>query len=119
MKRARIRRPHEPSQLSIDCEIARGLTETYDSPLDFVELAYPWGEPGELAGFTGPDRWQREFLKDLGDQVRERGFQRSPRRLPHPHGDSQRTWHRKVYPRGVDRELDHEHATPLPGNRYC
>jgi hypothetical protein len=74
MKRARIRRPHEPSQLSIDCEIARVLSETYDSPLDFVELAYPWGEPGELAAFAGPDRWQREFLKDLGDQVRERGF---------------------------------------------
>jgi hypothetical protein len=50
------------------------LSETYDSPLDFVELAYPWGEPGELAAFAGPDRWQREFLKDLGDQVRERGF---------------------------------------------
>ena len=74
MKRARIRRPHEPSQLSGDCEIARMLGETYDSPLDFVELAYPWGEPGELAGFAGPDRWQREFLKDLGDQVREGGF---------------------------------------------
>ena len=74
MKRARIRRPHERSQLSIDREIARVLTETYDSPLDFVELAYPWGEPGELAGFAGPDHWQREFLKDLGDQVRERGF---------------------------------------------
>ena len=41
MKRARIRRPHEPSQLSIDREIARVLSETCDSPLDFVELAYP------------------------------------------------------------------------------
>jgi len=55
MKRAQIRRPQEPSQLSKDCELAREIGETYDSPLDFVELAYPWGEPGELAGFAGPD----------------------------------------------------------------
>jgi len=45
------------------------LDQTGDSSLDFVELAYPWGEPRELAGFAAPDHRQREFLKDLGDQV--------------------------------------------------
>jgi len=39
-----------------------------------VKLAYPWGEPGELAGFTGPDRWQSEFLEELGREVLARGF---------------------------------------------
>jgi hypothetical protein len=69
-----IRRRSPTSNLSIDRQLAHLIGETYDSPLDFVELAYPWGEPGELAGFVGPDRWQREFLEDLGCQVRERGF---------------------------------------------
>jgi Recombinase len=50
------------------------IGETYDDPVAFVRLAYPWGEPGELAGFSGPDRWQGEFLEDLGREVRTRGF---------------------------------------------
>ena len=67
MKRTGMQRPYKLSELSVDHEIAKVLNDTYDSPLDFVELAYPWGEPGELAAFTGPDHWQRQFLKDLGD----------------------------------------------------
>lgn len=69
-----MRRPSNPAALSPDIEFTQLIGETYDDPLGFVEVAYPWGEPGELAGFSGPDRWQREFLKELGDQVRERGF---------------------------------------------
>ena len=69
-----IGRRRPTSNLSIERQLAQLIGETYDSPLDFVELAYPWGKPGELAGFVGPDRWQREFLEDLGCQVRERGF---------------------------------------------
>jgi len=57
-----------------DLELARIIGDTYDDPLAFVQLAYSWGEPGELAGFSGPDRWQREFLEDLGREVRTRGF---------------------------------------------
>jgi hypothetical protein len=67
-------RPSNPAALSPDLEFAQLIGETYDDPLGFVELTYPWGEPGELAGFKGPDRWQREFLEELGKQVRERGF---------------------------------------------
>ncbi len=55
-------------------QIARVIGETYDDPLGFVQLAYPWNEPGELAGFKGPDVWQRIFLEDLGREVRARGF---------------------------------------------
>jgi hypothetical protein len=39
-----------------------------------VQLAYPWDELGELAGFKGPDTWQRVFQEDLGREVRARGF---------------------------------------------
>lgn len=37
----------------------------YD-PLGFVLWAFPWGEPGELARFDGPVKWQREILSALG-----------------------------------------------------
>ena len=58
-----------------DLQIAQTIDETYDDPLDFVLLAYPWGEPGELAGFSGPDGWQRAFLEDLGNDVLYQRFQ--------------------------------------------
>ena len=69
-----MRRPPKSPALGQDLAIAHVIDETYDDPLSFVRLAYPWGEPGELAGFNGPDRWQREFLEDLGREVRARGF---------------------------------------------
>lgn len=64
----------KPSALEGDIQIAEVISETYNDPLTFVLLAYPWGEPGELAGFKGPDHWQRQFLEDLGAEVRARGF---------------------------------------------
>lgn len=45
----------------------------YDDPLGFVMYAYRWGH-GDLAGFSGPDDWQRAFLSDLGKDVRARCF---------------------------------------------
>ena len=62
------------SAIHPDLQIAQIVAETYDDPLGFVQLAYPWGEPGELAGFAGPDRWQSAFLEDLSAAVRARGF---------------------------------------------
>jgi len=38
---------------------------THD-PLGFVYAAFPWGE-GELANFNGPDEWQKDILKAVGD----------------------------------------------------
>jgi hypothetical protein len=35
-----------------------------------VLWAYPWGEPGPLKNHPGPDKWQTEFLKALGEEVR-------------------------------------------------
>lgn len=42
------------------------LAECTHDPLKFVELAFPWGE-GELAGQSGPDKWQIEILKAVRD----------------------------------------------------
>ena len=43
-----------------------------DDPLKFVMWLFPWGQPGTpLEHFTGPRKWQREVLRDLGDHIRE------------------------------------------------
>ena len=44
-------------------------------PLGFVLYGYPWGEPGPLERYTGPDDWQREILIDIGERLR-RGEQK-------------------------------------------
>ena len=46
----------------------------YADPLRFVKLAYPWGEPGPLEKYKGPDSWQTEFLIEVGEEVRKRKF---------------------------------------------
>jgi hypothetical protein len=74
LREKQMRIARKPAIAGVDMELARLIGETYDDPFAFVRLAYPWGEPGELAGFAGPDRWQRDFLEDLGAEVRARGF---------------------------------------------
>jgi len=54
--------------------LADEISTYYDDPLGFVLFAYPWGEKGALEDFSGPDTWQREFLEDLGREVRARKF---------------------------------------------
>ena len=54
-----------------DLEIARLIGETYDDPLAFVQLAYPWSEPGELAGFPG--------ARPLAERVSGGPWRRGPR----------------------------------------
>lgn len=45
-----------------------------EDPLRFVLDGYPWGEPGPLKDHDGPDMWQAQFLKDLGDEVQAHAF---------------------------------------------
>lgn len=59
---------------SIELELHDQIAEFYADPLGFVKFAYPWGEPGPLACYAGPDEWQRDFLLELGDFVRARKF---------------------------------------------
>ena len=41
---------------------------THD-PLGFVVSCFPWGQ-GELANYTGPDEWQKNVLKHIGEELR-------------------------------------------------
>lgn len=50
-------------------ELIEELAEFSSDPLGFVLFSFPWGEPGELEKFTGPEVWQRELLIDLGKGI--------------------------------------------------
>lgn len=41
----------------------------YD-PLSFVKFAFPWGEPGSLKDYSGPDTWQTALMTELGKQLK-------------------------------------------------
>lgn len=55
--------------MSLDEELTEELGRFAYDPLGFVMWAFPWGEPGELAKFSGPDEWQLAVLRDLRDGV--------------------------------------------------
>lgn len=56
-----------------DRQLAREMAEYYDDPLGFVLDCFTWGE-GELAGESGPDSVQIEFLESLATEVKARSF---------------------------------------------
>ena len=58
---------------SIDAELADEMAACYADPLRHVLVSYPWGS-GSLEGRDGPDVWQREFLTELGAEVKSRRF---------------------------------------------
>ena len=59
---------------SSDEILVEEIGQFYDDPLGFVLFAYPWGETGPLERYAGPDDWQRDFLAELGREVRARRF---------------------------------------------
>lgn len=48
-------------------QLMEALGEYSYDPVAFVYWAFPWGEPGELAKFDGPDEWQLFVLESLRD----------------------------------------------------
>lgn len=62
-------------QISSESILANEIAQYYADPLGFVLFAYPWGKEGtSLARYPGPDTWQRDFLTELGDEIKKRGF---------------------------------------------
>lgn len=47
------------------------ISRFYDDPLGFVRYAFPWGEPGALENYDGPDDWQAQQLADVGEAIRK------------------------------------------------
>lgn len=57
-----------------DLELADEVAACYADPLRFVQMMYPWGEPGPLQHHGGPDVWQARFLRELGAEVAQNAF---------------------------------------------
>lgn len=53
--------------------LADDMGRFFYDPLAWVMYAFDWGI-GELEGFDGPDKWQREFLSDWGDAIIKNDF---------------------------------------------
>lgn len=56
-----------------DHDLALEMGELAEDPLEWVLFSYPWGR-GDLSGFSGPDQWQRGFLREWGEEIRSRAF---------------------------------------------
>lgn len=45
-----------------------------NDPLAFVMFTYPWGQVGTpLENFSGPRKWQREILREIGEHCKSNG----------------------------------------------
>lgn len=61
-------------------DLADWLASCRYDPLRFVMGAFEWGS-GPLKGYTGPDKWQRDYLKELGKQLKYHEKNGGPVRL--------------------------------------
>lgn len=57
-------------QTSAEEQLIQWAGECYANPELFVSIAYPWGEEGPLRDHPGPDTWQRDFLRGIGEEVK-------------------------------------------------
>jgi len=58
---------------NIDLSLADDCAQFLNDPYGHVMWSYDWGH-GELVGFDGPDKWQKEQLIEIGEQVKANGF---------------------------------------------
>jgi hypothetical protein len=64
-----------PGAAEVEQQLAAEVGKYYEDPYGFVMFAYPWGTPGSvLEHEAGPDEIQKTFLKDIGKEVKKRGF---------------------------------------------
>tara|TARA_R110000744_G_scaffold143480_2_gene255411 strand:- start:644 stop:2140 length:1497 start_codon:yes stop_codon:yes gene_type:complete len=64
---------HSSALDDAEAQLADLMSECYADPLKHVMVSYPWGT-GSLDGRTGPDVWQRDFLIEVGNEVKKRKF---------------------------------------------
>lgn len=57
----------------IDIELADHCAKYYADPEGWVDWAFDWGYD-DLVGFDGPDQWQREWLREWGEAIRNNKF---------------------------------------------
>jgi len=62
------------AQISEDEELEADILGFINDPLGYVLYAYPWGEPGPLQDYKGPDVWQHDFLVSIGQECASNRF---------------------------------------------
>lgn len=53
----------------MDDNFLEQLVSFSNDPYGYSLWAYPWGEPGELSSYPGPDKWQTELFTYIRDQL--------------------------------------------------
>lgn len=71
--KASIEASFEPEDTQ-NLQLADHVAQFYADPLGFVRWAFPWGQRGPLEHYAGPDKWQEEALREIGQEVQKRGF---------------------------------------------
>lgn len=66
-----------PLNVKTEKELAEFVARFYDDPYGFVMAVFPWGMPSlpdgrenPLRDKTGPEPWQKDFLEELGEHIR-------------------------------------------------
>lgn len=55
--------------------IGEDLVRFYANPFGYVMWCFPWGVQGTmLENFSGPRKWQKEYLLEFGELIKERKF---------------------------------------------
>ncbi len=56
----------------LDAQLVQDIAEFYFDPLGFIYYAWPWGiEGGPLEHSDGPDKWQAQICRDIGNSLRD------------------------------------------------
>ena len=57
---------------TLESQMSKKVVSCFDDPFKFVSVVFPWMEPGtELANYKGPRQWQSDFLRSLGDELKD------------------------------------------------
>lgn len=60
----------EIGQQEFENALIEDMAGFFDDPYGFVCYAFPWGQPGPLANYKGPDKWQARQLVEVGDTIK-------------------------------------------------
>jgi len=64
----------EEKKDDIEKELDRLLSECYGYPEDYAKAAFPWGEKDGPLEHNTLREWQFGYLRELGEEIRARGF---------------------------------------------
>ena len=68
-------KPQKSGAGNLEEQLITAMAGYIHDPLGFVIFSYPWGKKGTpLANETGPDKWQAEVLRELGELTYKQAY---------------------------------------------